>query len=170
MIPPFDQIELSLPVPAGGQINSEQVMFMAGQDYHAQLETYAHAVRDLHHALVSKPAPWGWWSWTAYYFGLSQETALSNAQWLSEHLKDLGFDFFHFDAGYAYADGEYTTANAILFPDGMQELGHKVCQLGFASCSLDGSVQSLRTSVGLPTPSRVAGAQRRWETNSDRLC
>ena len=128
--PPSDQIELSLPVPAGGQINSEQVMFMAGHDYYAQLETYAHAVRDLHHALVSKPAPWGWWSWTAYYFGLSQETALSNAQWLSEHLKDLGFDFFHFDAGYSYADGEYTTANAALFPSGMEELSHKVCHLG----------------------------------------
>ena len=103
---------------------------MAGQDYHVQLETYAHAVRDLHHALVSKPAPWGWWSWTAYYFGLTQATALSNAQWLSQHLKDLGFDFFHFDAGYSYADGEYTTANATLFPNGMQELGHKVCRLG----------------------------------------
>jgi alpha-galactosidase len=128
--PASDQIELSLPVPAGGQIKSEQVMFMAGQDYHAQLETYARAVRDLHHALVSKPAPWGWWSWTAYYFGLTQATALSNAQWLSEHLKDFGFDFFHLDAGYSYADGEYTTANATLFPDGMQELGHKVCQLG----------------------------------------
>jgi alpha-galactosidase len=128
--PPSDQIELSLPVPPGGQMNSEQVIFEAGQNYYEQLETYAHAVRDLHHALVSKPAPWGWWSWTAYYFGLSQETALSNAQWLSEHLKDLGFDFFHLDAGYSYADGEYTTANAALFPEGMEKLGHKVCHLG----------------------------------------
>ncbi|MGA7383127.1 MAG: PKD domain-containing protein [Terriglobales bacterium] len=128
--PPSDHIELSLPVPAGGQLASEQVMFTAGQDYYAQLETYARAVRDLHHALVSKPAPWGWWSWTAYYFGLSQQTALSNAEWLSEHLKDLGFDFFHLDAGYSYADGEYTNANATLFPDGGEEFGHRVSQLG----------------------------------------
>jgi alpha-galactosidase len=128
--PPSDSIELSLPVAAGGQINSEQVMFMAGQDYYTQLENYAHAVRDLHHALVSRPTPWGWWSWTAYYFGLSQQTALSNAQWLSQHLQHLGFDFFHFDAGYSYADGEYTTANAALFPDGMQQLSRKVSKLG----------------------------------------
>ena len=128
--PVSDQIELSLPVPAGGQIASEQVMFTAGQNYYAQLETYGRAVRDLQHALVSKPAPWGWWSWTAYYFGLSQATALSNAEWLSEHLKNLGFDFFHMDAGYSYADGEYTTSNATLFPDGGQELGHRVCRLG----------------------------------------
>ncbi len=128
--PASDQIELSLPVPAGGQIASEQLMFTAGQDYHAQLETYGRAVRVLHQALVSKPAPWGWWSWTAYYFGLSQGTALSNAQWLSEQLKSLGFNFFHIDEGYAYADGEYSAPNATLFPDGVREFGHRVCHLG----------------------------------------
>ena len=128
--PPADKIELSLPVPAGGQIASEQLMFSVGQDYYAQLETYAHAVRELHHALVSRPAPWGWWSWTAYYFGLSEQTALSNAQWLSEHLKNLGFDFFHLDAGYSYADGEYTITNAALFPSGGEEFGRRVSQLG----------------------------------------
>ncbi len=128
--PPSDYVELSLPVPAGGQMNSEQIMLAAGQDYFAQLETYGRAIRQLHHALVSRRAPWGWWSWTAYYFGLSQETALSNAQWLSEHLKNLGFDFFHLDAGYSYADGDYMAANATLFPDGIEAFGHKVCRLG----------------------------------------
>lgn len=128
--PPADKIELSLPVPADGQIASEQVMFTAGQDYFAQLETYGHAVKVLHKALVSKPAPWGWWSWTAYYFGLSQSNALSNAQWLSQNLKDQGFNFFHMDEGYSYSDGEYATANAALFPDGLREFSHKIHQLG----------------------------------------
>ncbi len=128
--PPSDYIELSVPVPAGNQIDSEQVMFMAGQDYFGQLETYGRAIRQLHHAIVSRPTPWGWWSWTAYYFGLSEGTALSNAQWLSEHLKDLGFDFFHLDAGYSYADGDYMAANATLFPNGMQEFGQKVSRFG----------------------------------------
>jgi alpha-galactosidase len=128
--PPSDQIELSLTVPAGGQIASEQVLFSVGQDYFAQLESYGSAVRVLLHALVSKPAPWGWWSWTAYYFGLSEGTALSNAQWLSQHLRGLGFDFFHMDEGYSYADGEYATPNATLFPDGGREFGHRVRKLG----------------------------------------
>jgi alpha-galactosidase len=128
--PPADKIELSLPVPAGGQMASEQVMFSVGQDYYVQLETYGRAVKVLHNALVSKPAPWGWWSWTAYYFGLSQSTALSNAQWLSQNLRDLGFNFFHMDEGYSYSDGEYATANAALFPDGLREFSHKIHQLG----------------------------------------
>jgi alpha-galactosidase len=128
--PPSDQIELSLPVPSGGEISSEPVLFSFSQDYFSQLESYGRAVRQLHHALVSRATPWGWWSWTAYYFGLSQDTALSNAQWLSEHLKRLGFDFFHLDAGYSYADSEYTVANASLFPDGMEALSHKICHLG----------------------------------------
>jgi alpha-galactosidase len=128
--PPSDQIELSLPVPPGQQMPSETLMFSVGQDYHAQLENYGEAIRLLHHARVASPAPWGWWSWTAYYFGLSQATALTNAQWLSAHLRDQGFNYFHVDEGYAYADGEFTTSNATMFPDGMRRLGHQVCRLG----------------------------------------
>jgi alpha-galactosidase len=128
--PASDQVELSLPLSPGSQMSSEKLGFSVSQDYHAQLESYGEAVRLLHHARIPSAAPWGWWSWTAYYFGLSQGTALSNAQWLSQNLKQLGFDFFHIDDGYSYSDGEYTTANAALFPDGMRQLGHQVCQLG----------------------------------------
>lgn len=128
--PPSEQIELSLSVPRGQQMPSEKLMFSVGQDYHAQLENYGQAVRLLHHARVSRAAPWGWWSWTAYYFGLSQATALSNAQWLSAHLRDQGFNFFHVDEGYAYADGEFTTSNATMFPDGLRHFARQVCHLG----------------------------------------
>lgn len=61
---------------------------------------------------VNAPAPLGWWSWTAYYFGLSQDTAATNIQWQAEHLRKLGYTFFHIDEGYQYARGEYTTADA----------------------------------------------------------
>jgi len=125
-----DQIELSVPVAAGAQTSSERLAFSVSQDYHGQLEDYGEAIRELYKPKIPREAPWGWWSWTAYYFGLSQTTALSNAEWLSENLKDLGYDYFHIDAGYSYADGEYTTANAALFPDGMRAFGHKVCGLG----------------------------------------
>jgi len=125
-----DQIELSLPLPPGKQMSSEKLSFSVSQDYHAQLENYGEAIRLLRNARIPSAAPWGWWSWTAYYFGLSQATALSNAQWLAQNLKQLGFDYFHIDDGYSYADGEYTTANAALFPGGMRQLGHEICDLG----------------------------------------
>jgi len=128
--PASDQIELSLPIAAGSEISSEKLAFSVSQDYHAQLENYGEAIRLLYNPRIPTGAPWGWWSWTAYYFGLSQGTALSNAQWLSQNLKDLGFDYFHIDDGYSYSDGEYTTANAALFPDGMRQFGHRLCKLG----------------------------------------
>ena len=128
--PASDQIELSLPLLPGEQISSEKLAFSVSGDYHAQLENYGEAIRLLHKARIPSSAPWGWWSWTAYYFGLSQGTALTNAQWLSEHLRNLGFDYFHIDEGYAYDDGEYMTANATRWPNGMGQFGDQVCQLG----------------------------------------
>lgn len=128
--PSSDQIPLSLPVAPGKPMSSETLAFSVSQNYHSQLENYGEAIRVLHHPRIPSAAPWGWWSWTAYYFGLSQGTAISNAQWLSQHLKDLGFNYFHIDAGYAYDDGEYTTPNATLFPGGLQQFGHQLCELG----------------------------------------
>lgn len=128
--PPSDQIPLSLSVAPVKEISSETLAFSVSQDYHAQLENHGEAIRLLHHPRIPSAAPWGWWSWTAYYFGLSEGTGLSNAQWLSQHLKDLGFNYFHIDAGYAYDDGEYATPNATLFPDGLRQFGHQLCKLG----------------------------------------
>jgi hypothetical protein len=127
---PEDRIELSLPVAPGKEISSENIMLALGSDYHAQLEAYGRIIRDLHHARVSLPTLMGWWSWTAYYFGLNQGAALTNAQLLAEHLKDLGYNFFHIDEGYQYARGEYTTENATTFPDGMKAFEAKVQHLG----------------------------------------
>lgn len=127
---PEDRIELSLPVAPGSTISSENVMLALGSDYHVQLEAYGRIIRDLHHARVGLPTLMGWWSWTAYYFGLNQGAALTNAQLLAEHLKDFGYNFFHIDEGYQYARGEYTTENATTFPDGMKAFEDKVQHLG----------------------------------------
>src|SRR5581483_8624795 len=128
--PPEDRVELSLPLAPSQTISAEKLMFALGPDYHAQLESYGRIIRDLHHARVSAPTPIGWWSWTAYYFGLNQGAALTNAHVLSEQLKDLGYNFFHIDEGYQYARGEYTTENAEKFPAGMSALESKVQRLG----------------------------------------
>ena len=128
--PPEDHIELSLPVAPGKSISSEKIMVALGRDYHAELEAYGRLIRDLHHARVSLPTPIGWWSWTAYYFGLNEGAALTNAEFLSKQLKKFGYQFFHIDEGYQYARGEYTTANATNFPDGMAALEDKVQRLG----------------------------------------
>ncbi len=128
--PSDDQIDLSLPLGPGETLPGERLMLAAGSDYHAQLENYGDAIRILHHARVGTPTPIGWWSWTAYYFGLTQGTALTNAEWLAQHLKDLGYTFFHIDEGYQYARGEYSTPNATNFPMGMGFIGSHVRHLG----------------------------------------
>lgn len=128
--PQVDRVTLQLPVAAGAQLPSERLLLSVAKDYHRQLETYGHIIRQLHHARVSAPSPMGWWSWTAYYFGLSEGTALTNARWEAQHLKQLGYDFFHIDEGYQYARGEYTTPNATLFPNGLEPLERKVTGLG----------------------------------------
>ncbi len=128
--PAENRIEISLPVAPGKELASERMMFAAGRDYHAQLDAYGEAIRLLHHARVSENNLIGWWSWTAFYSGISQGTALTNAHWLAQHLKAFGYDYFHIDEGYQYARGEYTTPNAAQFPDGMRRLSHEICRLG----------------------------------------
>ncbi|MBV9480657.1 MAG: alpha-galactosidase [Acidobacteria bacterium] len=128
--PPQDRVELALPLRAGESLSSERVMISFGRDYHALLETYGNLIRHLHQARTTAATPIGWWSWTAYYFGLNQDTALSNAIFLSEHLKWKGYDFFHIDEGYQYARGEYVTADARKYPAGMGNLENKIERLG----------------------------------------
>jgi alpha-galactosidase len=128
--PAENLIELSVPLAAGESISSERLMFAVGTDYHAQLENYGAVIRELHHSRVSPDNMLGWWSWTAFYAKITAGAALTNARWLAENLKDLGYDYFHFDMGYGYARGEYTTPNASQFPDGMWDLTHRICRLG----------------------------------------
>ncbi len=128
--PAGNLIELNIPLPDSESITSERVMFAAGRDYHSQLENYGAVIRELHHSRVNSDNLLGWWSWTAYYTKITQGTALTNAQWLAEHLKALGYDYFHFDLGYGYSRGEYTTPNASQFPRGMLDLTGRICRLG----------------------------------------
>jgi len=128
--PAAEQVELALPVAPGESLSSERLMIAAGSDYHAQLERYGDAIRVLHHARVTTPTPIGWWSWTAYYFGLSQATASTNIEWLAQNLKSLGYVYFHIDEGYQFARGEYTTADANLFPLGLKHTAAQARQNG----------------------------------------
>ena len=128
--PPEDRIELTLPLAPGADISGERMLFSVSRDYHNQLETYGRLIRALHHPRATAKVPLGWWSWTAYYFGLNHGTAVTNAAWLSQHLKPLGYTFFHIDEGYQFARGEYATADAVPFPFGMAALERKVMTEG----------------------------------------
>jgi alpha-galactosidase len=128
--PAAEQVSLSLPVNSGDSLSSERLMFAVGNDYHAQLEQYGRAIRLLHKARVDTPSPIGWWSWTAYYFGLNQGAAITNAQWLAENLKQSGYNYFQIDEGYQYARGEYTTPDVNLFPRGIGYVGDVVRRNG----------------------------------------
>jgi alpha-galactosidase len=128
--PPEDRVELSLSVASGETLSSERVIASFSDDYFKQLDFYGQAVKSLHHARVTAPTPIGWWSWTAYYFGLNEGAALTNAQFLAQRLKDKGYEFFHIDEGYQYARGEYATTNAGKFPNGMRAFESEVQHLG----------------------------------------
>jgi alpha-galactosidase len=125
-----DRIELSLPLNPGEEMSSERVMFAAGPNYLGQLRAYGSAIRRLHRARVSSVIPIGWWSWTAYYAAINEGETLANADWLSQHLNSLGYNFFQIDEGYQYARGEYVTANATQFPDGMRSVAHHILRDG----------------------------------------
>jgi hypothetical protein len=128
--PSSEQVELSLSVKPDDSLSSERLMFAVGTDYHAQLEQYGNAVRLLHKARVNTPTPIGWWSWTAYYFGLNEGAAVTNAEWLSENLRQFGYNYYQIDEGYQYARGEYSTPDAKLFPRGMGYIGSEVRRNG----------------------------------------
>jgi alpha-galactosidase len=113
--PTSEQVNLSLPVNSGDSLSSERLMFAVGTDYHAQLEQYGSAVKILHNARVNTPTPIGWWSWTAYYFGLNQGAAITTADWMAQNLKQSGYNYYQIDEGYQYARGEYQTADASCF-------------------------------------------------------
>jgi alpha-galactosidase len=125
-----DRIELSLPLNPGEEMSSERLMFAAGPDYLGQLRAYGTAIRRLHRARVSSQIPIGWWSWTAYYAAINEGETLANADWLSQHLNSLGYNYFQIDEGYQYARGEYVTANATQFPDGMRFVAHHILRDG----------------------------------------
>lgn len=125
-----DEMRLKLSVAPGAQMASERLLLSVGSDYYRQLETYASIIQQLHHARMAAPTPMGWWSWTAYYYGLNEGAALTNARWLAQNLKSIGYNFFHIDEGYQYARGEYITPNATLFPHGMANLERKILSLG----------------------------------------
>ena len=128
--PTKDQIELSLPLAPGESMDSEELMLTTGRDYHQQLETYGAAIRTLFNPRPI-PAPLiGWWSWTAYYFGINEAAAQTNAEWMVQHLKNDGYVYFHLDEGYDYARGEYTTSDASHFPHGVAAFAAKIASMG----------------------------------------
>ena len=129
-IAPAQQIRLNLPVPPGDSLSSERVMFQAGPDYLQELENYGKAVHRFYKLHFSPAAPIGWWSWTAFYAAVNEGEISTNARWLAQHLLPLGYDYLHIDEGYAYARGEYSTANATQFPHGMWSIEHQIAHLG----------------------------------------
>lgn len=131
--PPANLIELSLPLPSGSTVSAERLMFAVGSDYHAQLEAYGAAIRKLHASRIPEGNMLGWWSWTAFYTKITEGSAYTNALWLAQHLETAGYDYFHFDLGYGYARGEYTTPNPVQFPHGMPSLLERISRLRLKS-------------------------------------
>jgi alpha-galactosidase len=128
--PAQDRVTLSLPVDPGKDLSSERLLLSVSTDYHRQLETYGSLIKQIHQARVSAPPLMGWWSWTAFYFGLNEGAALANATWEAQHLLKYGYNLFHIDEGYQYARGEYITPNATMFPHGLTPMEYQIRGFG----------------------------------------
>ena len=131
LMPEEDRIELSLSVPPGAKIASERLMFATGKDYHSQLESYGAAMRQLLSPPTTTDCRMGWFSAKVYDKDITAGYILSNAQWLSQHLKASGFNCFHIEPGYYYAPGEFSTPNATKFPQGVRSITQDIARLGF---------------------------------------
>jgi alpha-galactosidase len=126
-----DRVQLSLPVASHATMSSERLMFALGDDYHTLLENYGVAIRKLHHARVDGPSLMGWWtSPVEYNMSVNEGQAYTNAEWVAQHLKPLGYEFFQIDSPYKYSYGDYTHPNAQMYPHGMRKLGADVSALG----------------------------------------
>lgn len=128
--PPQDRVTLNLPVEPGSDLSSERLLLSVAKDYHRQLESYGSLIRQIHQGRISAPPLLGWWSWTAFYFGLNEGAALANAKWEAQHLLKYGYNLFHIDEGYQYARGEYITPNAAVFPRGLTPMEYQIRGLG----------------------------------------
>ena len=129
---PADQMEASVTVKPGESLESEPLLIATGNDYHAHLEAYGAAIAKVNHPRVVGRAPSGWWSWTSYYAGVTDGLVRTNAQWLAQNLKDLGYNYVLVDEGYQYARGEYVTTDANHFPEGMAGVGRYVTKQGIS--------------------------------------
>lgn len=127
---PQDSVTLQLEIPPGGELDSERLAISTQSDYLESLRQYGVFVRLLHNARANAPAPWGWWSYTAFYNKLSDGLTATNAAWLSAHLRDKGYNYLHLDEGYNFARGEYTTTDPDRFPQGMEDLARRITRLG----------------------------------------
>ena len=96
-----------------------------------------------------------------------------------QHLKSLGYKYFQIDEGYQYARGEYVTANATQFPDGMGLSAHRIFGDGLTVGLWTAPFEVTQPRLGLRTSQRLAGPQCRrasrflladvWRQKTDTL-
>ncbi len=96
---------------------------------------------------------------------INEGETLANADWQAEHLKSLGYKYFQMDEGYQYARGEYITANATQFPDGMRFVGYRRHWRWPDLWRLDCPFRSDQPRLGLRAPQGLAGPQRQRRTH-----
>lgn len=155
VMPQKNRIELDSPVPPGESLASERLMFSAGFDYHAQLETYGAAMRKLLLPPTPTDCEFGWFSAKTYDKDITAGYITTNAQWLARHLRSAGFDCIHIEPGYAYTTGEFSTPNKTQFPQGVRRVNQEIARLGL---KVGGFAEPLNVS----TDSWVYKTHKEW--------
>lgn len=129
-LPAAEQYDVQLTVAPGKTLASERVMFAAGNDYYAQLDTYGATVRELHQARLGATTMMGWLA-DVIYGGddIPKGLVRANAQWLAQHLKRFGFNYVHVDAD-PFGPTDEATSDRSQNRPGMWDLAQELSELG----------------------------------------
>jgi alpha-galactosidase len=113
----------------GGRLASERLLIEPGAGPQAAMRRYGDAL-----ATDSGAVPWptpvaGWCSWYCYWQGVSEEAVLANLDYISEHRRELPFEYVQVDDGYQAGIGDWLTPND-KFPHGMGWVADRIHERG----------------------------------------
>ncbi len=114
----------------GDTIQSEELVFLEGDDGYSLLEQYADLWGKRMNALSWPHIPTGWCSWYYYFDKVTQADVIENASYLQAHKDEFPVEYIQIDDGYQSALGDWLIPNQ-KFPDGLNYLAESIKERGF---------------------------------------
>ncbi|HEY5640052.1 MAG TPA: alpha-galactosidase [Dehalococcoidia bacterium] len=117
-------------VARGALLASERLAIGVSGPPIEALERYGDALGREMKAIESESVASGWCSWYYYFQGISEDEAIANLDYLSEHRETIPVDYVQIDDGYQAEIGDWLTENE-KFPHGMKWLANQIHERGF---------------------------------------
>ncbi|MCP5058542.1 MAG: hypothetical protein GY937_17710 [bacterium] len=124
------EIQLEVPVPAGGSLELEPVRVALGTDENRLLETFAEELGRRGSARTGAPLPTGWCSWYQFFHDVTEQDLLRNLDALTGLRSQFAVDVVQLDDGFQHAIGDWLETNE-KFPRGLAPLAAEIRAAGF---------------------------------------